>query len=169
VGSSPGRAGSATDGGVRPVRVALALGSNLGDREATLRWAASALSAFLDDFTISSFLETAPVGVVEPQPWYLNAAAAGSTRLGPRPLLAALQSLERARGRTRSVPNAARTLDLDLILYGDLVIAEPGLVVPHPRFRERAFVLTPLAEVAGDMLDPVTALSVKRLADRLRP
>jgi 2-amino-4-hydroxy-6-hydroxymethyldihydropteridine diphosphokinase len=150
-----------------PVRVAIALGSNLGDRDASLRWAAGALAAFVDQLTLSAFIETAPVGVDEPQPLYLNAAATGFTTLGPRPLLGALQSLERARGRIRTTRNAARTLDLDLILYGDITLDEPGLVVPHPRFRDRAFVLTPLAEVAGDMVDPVTGLTVRGLAARL--
>jgi 2-amino-4-hydroxy-6-hydroxymethyldihydropteridine diphosphokinase len=151
-----------------PVRVAIALGSNLGDREASLRWAADALAALVDRLTLSSFVETAPVGVDEPQPLYLNAAATGFTTLGPRPLLGALQSLEHARGRIRTTRNAARTLDLDLILYGEVTLDEPGLVVPHPRFRDRTFVLAPLAEVAGDMVDPVTGLTVRGLAARLR-
>ena len=171
---SAAHAGSATDppshsvgAASPPVRVAIALGSNLGDRDASLRWAAGALAAFVDRLTLSSFIETAPVGVDDPQPLYLNAAATGLTTLGPRPLLGALQSLERARGRIRATRNAARTLDLDLILYGDITLDEPGLVVPHPRFRDRAFVLTPLAEVAGDMVDPVTGLTVRGLAARL--
>jgi 2-amino-4-hydroxy-6-hydroxymethyldihydropteridine diphosphokinase len=172
---SAARAGSATERrpspgfgeAGRPVRVAIALGSNLGDRDASLRWAANALAAFVDQLTLSSFIETAPVGVDDPQPSYLNAAAAGFTTLGPRPLLGELQSLERARGRIRTTRNAARTLDLDLILYGDVTLDEPGLVVPHPRFRDRAFVLAPLSEVAGDMVDPVTRLTVRDLAARL--
>lgn len=149
-------------------RVAIALGSNLGDRETTLRGAADALAAFIEHLTLSSFIETAPVGVVEPQPLYLNAAATGFTALEPRPLLEALLALERARGRTRGSPNAPRTLDLDVILYGDAILDEPGLVVPHPRFRDRMFVLEPLAEIAGDLVDPVTGLTVGELAARLR-
>ncbi len=149
-------------------RVAIALGSNLGDRHASLRWAVDALAAFIDRLTLSSFIETAPVGVDEPQPRYLNAAATGVTSLAPLQLLDELQSLERARGRIRTGPNAARTLDLDLILYGDAILDEPGLVVPHPRFRERQFVLDPLAEIAGDMVDPVTGQTVSEMAARLR-
>lgn len=150
------------------VRVAIALGSNLGDRESSLRRATEALGAVLDQVTVSSFIETAPVGVDEPQPPYLNAAATGFTTLGPRRLLDALQSIEREGGRIRTGRNAARTLDLDLILYGDVTLDEPGLTVPHPRFRDRAFVLVPLAEVAGDMVDPVTGLSVSAMAARLQ-
>ena len=148
-------------------RVAIALGSNLGDREASLRGAADALGAFIDRLTLSSFIETAPVGVVEPQPWYLNAAAVGTTSLRPRALLEQLLAVERAYGRARTAPNAARTLDLDLILYGGELIDEPGLVVPHPRFRERGFVLNPLSEIARDMVDPVTGETMETLAARL--
>ena len=161
--SSPAHAGSATD----PVRVAIALGSNLGDRDSTLTAAAAQLAAFLDRFHLSSRHDTAPVGVSDAQPRYLNAAAVGFTRLDPRALLARLQDIERAFGRERSVPNASRTLDLDLILYGDLVLSEPGLTIPHPRFRDRAFVLAPLAEVAPDMVDPVTGRMVSELAAAL--
>jgi 2-amino-4-hydroxy-6-hydroxymethyldihydropteridine diphosphokinase len=138
VASSPAHAGSATD----PVRVAIALGSNLGDRDSTLTAAAAQLAAFLDRFHLSSRHDTAPVGVSDAQPRYLNAAAVGFTR---------------------SVPNASRTLDLDLILYGDLVLSEPGLTIPHPRFRDRSFVLAPLAEVAAEMIDPVTGRTVREL------
>ena len=162
--SSPARAGSATD----PVRVAIALGSNLGDREGTLTAAAAQLAALLDRFTLSSRHDTAPVGVPDPQPRYLNAAGVGFTRLGPRELLARLHDIERAFGRERSVPNASRTLDLDLILYGELVLSEPGLTIPHPRFRDRSFVLAPLAEVAADMIDPVTGRTVRDLEAALR-
>jgi len=101
---------------VTETRVAIALGSNLGDREASLRGAADALGAFIDRLTLSSFIETAPVGVVEPQPWYLNAAAVGTTSLRPCALLEQLLAVERAYGRARTAPNAARTLDLDLMI-----------------------------------------------------
>ena len=161
--SSPARAGSATE----PVRVAIAFGSNLGDRERTLTAAAVQLGAFLDRFILSSRHDTAPVGVSDPQPRYLNAAGTGFTRLGPRELLARLHDIERSFGRERSVPNASRTLDLDLILYGNLVRNEPGLAIPHPRFRERSFVLLPLTEVAPEMVDPITGRTVQQLSDAL--
>jgi 2-amino-4-hydroxy-6-hydroxymethyldihydropteridine diphosphokinase len=90
----------------------------------------------------------------------------GITTLPPRELLDALLEIEARFGRARSVPNAPRTLDLDLILYGARVIDEPGLAVPHPRFRERRFVLEPLAEIAGDWIDPITGLSLQTLRAR---
>jgi len=94
---------------------------------------------------------------------YLNAAVVGDTVLPARALLDALLGIENQRGRARPYPNAPRTLDLDLILFGQSVIDEPGLVVPHPRFRERRFVLQPLAEVAPDMRDPVSGKTVGEL------
>ena len=147
-------------------RVAVALGSNLGDRERTLRDAVAALSAHLHDVRVSTLYDTAPIGITD-QPRFLNAAATGVTTLVPRELLDALLDIERQFGRVRSTPNAARTLDLDLILYGDVAIDEPDIVVPHPRFRERPFVLEPLAELAADWTDPVTGLSVGALRARL--
>ena len=94
---------------------------------------------------------------------FLNAAASGETSLEPRALLESLLAIEHERGRERPAPNAPRTLDLDLILFGDRVIVEPGLIVPHPRFRERVFVLEPLAEVAPELRDPVTGRTVAEL------
>lgn len=138
----------------RPVRVAVALGSNLGDRASHLTWALDALGAVLTTLRHSPFDNTAPVGVPDQQPDYLNAVAVGLTRLSPRALLETLLRLEAERGRVRPGVRAARTLDLDLILYGNQVIDEPGLVVPHPRFRERDFVLGPLAALAPRWRDP---------------
>ncbi len=115
---------------------------------------------------MSAFYDTAPIGLTD-QPRFLNAAATGVTTLVPRALLDALLDVERRFGRVRSTPNAPRTLDLDLILYGDLAIDEPDIVVPHPRFRERQFVLEPLAELAADWTDPVTGLSVGALRAKL--
>jgi 2-amino-4-hydroxy-6-hydroxymethyldihydropteridine diphosphokinase len=129
------------------VRVAIALGSNLGDRDAHLRYAVDRLSAILTDVRVSSFYNTAPEGVDSPQPDYLNAALSGTTTLDAHGLLRAMLAIERERGRTRPSRRASRTLDLDLIFYGDQVIDTPDLTVPHPRWRERDFVVTPLAEV----------------------
>lgn len=144
-------------------RVAIALGSNLGDRRAHLEYALSALSIDLTDIKYSTFRETSPVGVGEEHAPYLNAAVVGLTGLSPRDLLDRLLAIEEERERMRPYLMAPRTLDLDLILYGHSVIDEAALSVPHPRFREREFVLGPLAEIAPDLTDPVTGKTVKEL------
>lgn len=151
------------------VRVAVALGSNLGDRHEHMRWACERLGRLLTGVRTSSVIETPPFEVPDPdaQGPYLNAALTGVTMLSAEHLLDELQALEAERGRARTHRNAARTLDLDLILFGDAVLDQPALTVPHPRFRERAFVLAPLAEVAGDWIDPVTGLTVTALLQRL--
>src|SRR5438128_2299849 len=148
------------------VITAIALGSNIGDRHAHLDHAVSRLSAFLRAFAVSRYRETTPVGVMGPQRLYLNAAVVGDTTLPARDVLDVLMGIERERDRERPFPNAPRTLDLDLILFGDLVIEEPGLAVPHPRFRERRFVLEPLAEIAPALVDPVSGLTVRELFER---
>lgn len=101
------------------------------------------------------------------QPRFLNAAVVGYSKLDARELLTALQAIEGEAGRERPYPGAARTLDLDLILFGDRVIEEPDLRVPHPRFRERRFVLEPLAEIAPGLKDPVTGRTAAELLTRL--
>jgi 2-amino-4-hydroxy-6-hydroxymethyldihydropteridine diphosphokinase len=147
--------------------VAIALGSNLGDRVAHLTEAAARLRQLLTEFRLSAFHETEPVGV-SAQPRFLNAAATGTTSLSAGELLQQLLVIEAACGRERPYAAAPRTLDLDLIFYGEDVIDEPGLRVPHPRFRDRAFVLDPLTEIAPDWRDPVTGATVVALADALR-
>ena len=156
-----------TDGAAEPTRVAVALGANLGDRQRQLQQAVEALRRVLDDASVSSFHDAAPVGVTLPHPNYLNAAMTGLTRLSPRALLTQLLDIERALGRTRPHINAPRTIDLDLILYGDRIVDEPALTLPHPRFRDRQFVLAPLAEIAPAMVDPLTGLTVELLLRRL--
>jgi 2-amino-4-hydroxy-6-hydroxymethyldihydropteridine diphosphokinase len=113
----------------------------------------------------SSLYRTAPVGYAD-QPEFINAVAEVETSLKPRELMAALLSLERLHGRRRSFPNAPRTLDLDLLLYENLSLSEPGLTVPHPRLPERAFVLVPLAEIAPELEIPGHG-RVRELAQRL--
>jgi 2-amino-4-hydroxy-6-hydroxymethyldihydropteridine diphosphokinase len=147
-------------------RVAIALGSNLGDRRAHLEWALERLRTVMPDLCASTFHDTDPVGVPDAQPAYLNAVAVGHTALEPGALLDLLLALERERGRERRSYRAARTLDLDLILYADRVIHTPALDVPHPRFRERAFVLEPLCEIAPDWVDPETGRTVGEFLDR---
>ena len=112
---------------------------------------------------MSRVYESEPVDVSQPQSRFLNAALVGTTVHSAPDLLGGLLAIETFEGRTRPHPGAPRTLDLDLILYGDVVTETPAVQVPHPRFRERLFVLEPLAEVAGDWVDPVTGLSVQRL------
>jgi 2-amino-4-hydroxy-6-hydroxymethyldihydropteridine diphosphokinase len=145
-------------------RVAVAIGSNLGNRDAAIAFAAAQLSALLSNFTLSDVVETWPVGEgTDDQNLYLNAVVVGDTDLTSRQLLDALMAIEQAFGRERPFPNAARTLDLDLILHGADIAVEQGLEVPHPRFRERFFVLGPLAEIAPDMVDPVSGMRVAEL------
>src|SRR3984893_9544673 len=122
-------------------RVAVAIGSNLGERESHLDFARSRLRALLSDFRASTTRETAAVGMPGDQPPFLNAALVGTTSMAPRELIGELLAIESDRGRERPFPGAARTLDLDLVLFGDQVIDEPRLTVPHPRLRERLFVL----------------------------
>jgi len=149
-------------------RVAIALGSNLGDREANLAFGLSALPGFITNLTQSSWHDTTPVGVSSDQPRYLNGVVIGETALGARELLDRLLAIEHEAGRTRPSRMAPRTLDLDLILFGDQRIEEGGLVVPHPRFRERLFVLEPLAEVAPGWIDPGTGQTVSALLEQAR-
>jgi 2-amino-4-hydroxy-6-hydroxymethyldihydropteridine diphosphokinase len=137
-------------------RAYVGLGANLGDREGTLRAALDLLAATpgLEVVAVSSFRETDPVGYLD-QPRFVNAAAAVETVLPPRELLARLLSVERDLGRTREGPRfGPRTVDLDLLLYADETIDEPGLTVPHPRLHERRFALEPLAELAPGLVVP---------------
>jgi 2-amino-4-hydroxy-6-hydroxymethyldihydropteridine diphosphokinase len=146
----------------------VSLGSNVGDRRAHLYFAVSRLADLVDDLRVSSYLDTAPVDVSGQQPDFLNAAAVGNTVLAPHELLTALLAIEAERGRDRPFHHAPRTLDLDLVLFGDRIIEEPGLIVPHPRFRERAFVLRPLAQIASGFVDPVTGRTVGELLTACR-
>jgi 2-amino-4-hydroxy-6-hydroxymethyldihydropteridine diphosphokinase len=125
------------------------------------------LRATLSHLRHSTWHDTAPVGVGD-QPRFLNGAVVGQTTLSARALLDRILEIERERGRARPYAGAARTLDLDLILYGDARLDEPGLRVPHPRFRERLFVLEPLAELVPDWADPVTGEPVSALLSRAR-
>jgi 2-amino-4-hydroxy-6-hydroxymethyldihydropteridine diphosphokinase len=148
--------------------VAIALGSNLGDRRANLDYAVDRLRAFLQPLRTSSVIETQPFDVPDDQPPYLNAVVVGETTMEPDALMAELQAIERERGRERPSLRAARTLDVDLILYGNRIVATAALEIPHPRFREREFVLGPLAEISPDMVDPVTGLTVGALLRQVR-
>ena len=143
---------------------AVALGSNLGNRRAHLEYAIARLETLLNDLRVSPLFETAFVGGGEaPQPECLNGAVVGWSSAEPSLLLRELQLIERARGRTRPYPGAPRTLDLDLILMGNLIVSLPELELPHPRFRDRRFVLEPLAAIGPDVVDPVTSRTVREL------
>ncbi|QQE67091.1 2-amino-4-hydroxy-6-hydroxymethyldihydropteridine diphosphokinase [Leptolyngbya sp. BL0902] len=146
---------------------AVALGSNLGESQRILAAALQQLGS-LTETTVtarSSLYKTAPVG--PPQPDYLNACALIETHLSAQDLMAALLAIEADFGRIRQERWGPRILDLDLILYADQVINEPDLQLPHPRFRERAFVLVPLAEIAPHWVDPVTGRTILDLCSAL--
>lgn len=148
-------------------RAAFGLGSSLGDRRAHLEAAVRGLAALGEVLSVSSFPETAPVGG-PPQPHYLNGAVVVATERTPLELLEAAQEIERRAGRERGVLWGPRTLDIDLLLYGDRVVREPGLVVPHPRLHERFFVMEPLAEIALDWPVPGLGRTVGELLRDLR-
>lgn len=161
-----GRRGSKPVAGRRsPVTAFIALGSNLADPAAQIRLALRALSALPDTRLVrhSSFFRNPPAGGLA-QPEFVNAVAEIETRIEPRDLLDRLLDIERAHGRVREFPNAPRTLDLDLVLYGAERVVEPGLTVPHPRMLERSFVMVPLAEIAPAAVVPGSG----RVADLAR-
>jgi len=135
-------------------RVHVGLGSNLGDAGATLDSAIRQLAALSDTHSVqaSPRYRTQPMDADGPD--FLNAVVQLHTRLSPHELLRALQAIEAAHGRERPYPNAPRTLDLDLLLYGELIVQDTALTVPHPRLHERAFVLAPLADLCPDAVVP---------------
>lgn len=150
-------------------RAAISLGSNLGDRRAHLAGAIDALagSPGIDVLAVSTHHETAPIGGPSGQGAFLNAAATLDTTLGPEALLGRLREVEATGGRTREVRWDARTIDLDLILFDSETRDGPDLILPHPRFPLRRFVLAPLAEVAPGWVDPITRRTVADLLANL--
>ena len=142
---------------------AIALGSNLGDSRAILEEAISILAATpgITLLAKSSWYQTLAVG--PPQPDYINGCALVQVAFSPQVLLETLLAIEAQKGRIRTERWGARSLDLDLLLYDDLILDTPTLTIPHPRMRERAFVLVPLAEIAPDWIDPVTGKAIAEL------
>ena len=140
---------------MNPVRAVVALGSNLDGPEQRVRRAFDELGRLPSTRLVarSALYRTAPVGFLG-QPAFVNACALVETALGPREFLAGLLAIERSHGRVRDVPNGPRTLDLDIVMYGDTVLHEHGLTLPHPRAHVRAFVLAPLLDVWPDAIIP---------------
>ena len=142
--------------------VYLGLGSNSGDRLANLRGAARRLHTQVTLTQVSSVYETEPVGYAA-QPWFLNAVLEGFTELRPAELLRFALDIENALGRVRSFPNAPRMIDIDILLYGEEIIASPALTAPHPRLTERGFTLCPLTEIAPHLEHPVTGETMESI------
>ena len=144
----------------------LSLGSNLGDRAANLRAALARLSTLGSVRKVSSFYETEPVEVTD-QPWFLNCVVVLETDKPPRDLLQGTLAIEKQMGRQRTREKGPRTIDIDILLYGDRIVDEPGLNIPHPAMHERRFVLEPLAEIAPEIVHPRLKKTAREILDGL--
>jgi len=152
--------------GTEAVTVYLGLGSNMGDRQENLDRALEYLSQRLRMGRISSIYDTEPVGDVE-QPRFLNLVCQAHTRLEPAALLSLAKGIESKLGRTGK-SGSPRSIDIDILLYGEQVIETPELIIPHPSMVRRAFVLIPLAEIVPDLVHPVSGKTVKELSESVR-
>jgi len=151
----------------KPVNVYLGLGSNLGDRQHNLNMALELLSQRAKVVKVSSTYDTEPVGNPD-QPRFLNLVARIQTRLAPLELLTLTQGIEAKLGRTKDKPNAPRPLDIDILFYGDQIVKNRQLIIPHPRIEERAFVLVPLTEIAPKLIHPVSGKSAEKMLAELK-
>ena len=149
-----------------PVTIYLGLGSNLGDRANNIQRALDLLARDVTLELCSSMYDTAPWGY-DDQGRFLNCVCKGTTLLEPRDLLKAVKRVEGIVGRRRTFVNGPRVIDVDILFYGRRVVSEPGLEIPHPGIAGRAFVVTPLQEIAADLRHPVLELTVAELAERL--
>jgi 2-amino-4-hydroxy-6-hydroxymethyldihydropteridine diphosphokinase len=148
--------------------VYLSMGSNVGDRAANLNAAIARLGAFGDVVAVSSFYETEPVELAA-QAWFLNCAVKLDTEKMPKQLLAAILDLEQEMGRRRVQKSGPRSIDIDILLFGNSIVDTRGLTVPHPAMHQRRFVLEPLAEIAPDIRHPVFKRTIRELRDALPP
>ena len=147
--------------------VALSLGSNVGDSYQTLVNSLKDLSLFVDDMKVSSFYRTDPMNM-KYQPDFINLAVAGKTSVSPGALLKKVNSVEKKYGRAREIKYGPRTLDIDIILFGDEIVKREDLVIPHPEFRKRLFVIEPLAEIVPEMKDPVDGKELHEILKEAR-
>jgi len=147
--------------------VFLSLGSNLGNREGYLREAISRLRDLGVIRQVSAFYETQPVEVQTEQPWFLNCALAMETELEPTAFLGRMLAVEQSMGRVRTEPKGPRTIDIDILFFGNEILDTPELTVPHPAMHQRRFVLQPLAEIAPAFMHPVLKRTVQELLDLL--